>query len=276
MLRLILIAFLAMIIMSDALFAQSQSSGRGRFLQRIRDDVFGVDKSQPSQPQNSQNSQSGRQPTPISNSPNTRSQFGPASNAAPGPSAVPNRNGFGFNVTVSDKGQLFVSQVDRQGNAAEAGVRQGDRIEEIGGIESNTVLEFEEIAKIMQQGDQMEFKISRNGQDSKVMVQYGNARQPEPEAASSSIELPNANSNREDNRSYDFAPPLSASSRSKSVLDSPAPRNNRKAQPVSQNFSDQADARNVQQLEQTIANQNREIQNLQREIGQLRRSMRSK
>lgn len=107
------------------------------------------------------------------------------------------------------------------------------------------------------------------------MVQYGNAQQPEPGSTNSPIELPNVSASG-NGRSYDFAPSSSASSRSNSVLDSPVPRNNRKAQPVSQNFSDQTDARNIQQLEQTIANQNREIQNLQREISQLRRSMRSR
>lgn len=85
--------------------------------------------------------------------------------------------GFGMELR-QVKESFYVGQIDPRGNAAQAGLRSGDLIEEIGGAPVKVVEEFEAIAKAMRGGDRVEFKVSRRGsRPAKIVVQYG---QPAP------------------------------------------------------------------------------------------------
>ena len=66
-----------------------------------------------------------------------------------------------------------MAQVAAGGNAAEAGLRRGDVLVEAGGVELTSIEEFEEIAKILGAGDQLELKVARSGRTGKVMLQHG-------------------------------------------------------------------------------------------------------
>lgn len=97
-----------------------------------------------------------------------------------GPSASkPSEGATGFGMRLKEvRENFYVDQIDPRGNAAEAGLRRGDLIEEIGGAPIKVIEEFDAIAKAMRGGDRVEFKISRRGsKPEKVVVQYG---QPDP------------------------------------------------------------------------------------------------
>lgn len=81
----------------------------------------------------------------------------------------------GFGMQLQKQGDyFFVGQIDPRGNAAEAGLRRGDLVEEIGGAPIKVVEEFEAIAKAMRGGDRVEFKVSRRGSKAqKINVQFG-------------------------------------------------------------------------------------------------------
>ena len=183
------------------------------------------------------------------------------------PATRSKRNGFGFQIALSSKEKLIVSSVDRGGNAEEAGLRRGDQILEIGGIEATSVEEFDEIAKVMGQGDEMEFKFGRSGRDKKVNIRFGQL--PEMEDIK---DLETAKTT--DEKRYDFAPPSSNDFKgSKSVLDRSTERN--PMQPVSANFNDKS-RQQIQFLNQRIVEQNQQIRKLQQEIQRLRRGYRSR
>lgn len=277
MIRFLLIAVIATFMFTNLEMTHAQSSRRGRFMQRLREDILNANRNSAGK----QNPQSERQPTPINsksgsnqsryNSKNYTGNSGKTNSV----SSVSQRNGFGFKVAVNGNDELYVSGVDRNGNAAQAGVRRGDRIKEIGGIESKTIQEFEEIAKIMSPGDQMEFKISRSGRDQKIMVPFG--QMPKPEAAElTSRNEQTAPPESKATRRYDFAPP-SGSKNMKSVLNSQSIyRSQPQTKQVSQRFTDQIDPNQIKMMRDTIEQQNKQIEQLQREIFQLRRSRRSR
>ena len=73
-----------------------------------------------------------------------------------------------------DKNENFVvTHVDSNGNAATAGIRRGDFITQLGGADITAIEEFNEIVKVLGEGDQMELQIARRGQKQDVTVQYG-------------------------------------------------------------------------------------------------------
>lgn len=314
MARILLIAFIAIFISSDALVAQ-QSSRRGRFFQNL----FGGGQKAPApsealqqQQQQAQQLQqqyqqrlqqqkqqlqsrtptplrstnqpsaATRTPTPLTPKTPSRSTYhNPRSSTLKSPPATvynskkptsyrprstssASRNGFGFRITGNDKDQLIVSSVDRAGNAAEAGLVRGDQLIEIGGIDASSTEEFDEIVKIMGQGDQMDFKIRRAGRERKMTIQFGVIPEP-PEGTESSTaqsalssSSSSSRSSSSNSRRYDFAPPKD-SSRANSVKQVSA-----------------TSARQIQQLNQTIVNQHKQIQDMQKEIEQLRRGFRSR
>ncbi|QEG20694.1 PDZ domain-containing protein [Mariniblastus fucicola] len=94
----------------------------------------------------------------------------------------------GFGMMLQPVGETFViSKIDQRGNAAEAGLRRGDVIEEIGGAPIQVIEEFEAIAKAMSGGDRVEFSVSRRGnKPEKITVQYG---QPDPDEEIDSDDL---------------------------------------------------------------------------------------
>lgn len=132
--------------------------------------------------------------------------------------------GFGLELKTDRKDQIYVASVDRDGNAAEAGIRKGDYVLELGGTPLSSVEEFEEIVKVMHDGDQLELKISRKGQTSDILLTFGEAsetsddREYEPAAPQSghSVLQPPGASDR-----YDFVPQSSRFSDSDRAVSNP-------------------------------------------------------
>ncbi len=88
-----------------------------------------------------------------------------------GPRAI----GFGMELKADKEDQIYVADVDRNGNAATAGLKKGDIILEIGGSKLMSVEEFDEISKVMNDGDQLELKVDRRGRVADVRIQFGEA-----------------------------------------------------------------------------------------------------
>jgi hypothetical protein len=291
---------IALVVVFINLICHDESAGqnRGRRLfQKIRNDLTGnqnqtQEKNADSNVQAKQASgntgsrlsaatpSARREPTPLEDysnqpSPSPRSgQLGRPPHTSQNVSGLV-RQGFGFTASVNDQEQLYVAKVDRNGNAAEAGLRPGDLILEIGGIESSSTAELDEIAKVMGAGDQLEFKIKRNGREEKITIQFGEQQK-----------MPDSETNPSANvaRRYDFAPPAEQRlpdhfPKAESVLSNRvASRDAGLNGGITQRFSDQTadvDAR-IRTLNQTIANQNRQIQQLQYELSRLRQPQRSR
>ena len=282
MFRVFLVAALATFLLSESATAQ-QYSRRGRFLQRVRQEIFGAkpntptpsDKAPQKTPTPSQSptkySAKSHPKTPSRPTSTISSRNASIQSQAPRrKTSVVGRKGFGFNLVESKDDQLVVSNVISNSNADEAGLRRGDRVVEIGGIEANSIEEFEEISKVMNNGDQMEFLIKRNGSEKDMMITFG--EMPEPE----DLKL-NDSSTAKTDRRYDFAPPQT--SNGDSVLEGPAPRRpnansmgQRQANFARSNI-DQTGGKNVelQQLRNVIQRQNYQIRQLQAEIANLKR-----
>ena len=207
-------------------------------------------KKSKSQVANSSRQSAQRQPTPA-----TRSQAGRTN---PYRSQAPNQrksaqlsgsgsNGFGLTVTDRKSGTLVISKVDPRGNAAEAGVRPGDIIKEIGGVPVTTENEFAEFSKVLGQGDQMEFKIVSRGKDKSVHIQFGQI----PEADQESIlqTVPVADDSGRQNGLKSVINPTS---------------NFRQA-------SAQISSLQIENLQRTIQQQQQTIHQLQQELNRLRR-----
>ena len=188
---------------------------RGRFMQKIRDDLSGAsrqkaeqqralaDQARRKQLELAQQRQKAAQAragakTPTPARPNTRQQ---SAHNQRSPQRAPqqqrptntNRNTagsssdkhryqkaqatgvpkFGMTVTENKDGVLVITQVHPRGNAAQAGIRPGDVVAEIGSVEPGSKKEYESIVDIMSEGDQMEFVISRRGKENTLMVQFG-------------------------------------------------------------------------------------------------------
>ena len=119
---------------------------------------------------------------------------------------------FGMTVTENKDGVLVITQVHPRGNAAQAGIRPGDVVAEIGSVEPGSKKEYESIVDIMSEGDQMEFVISRRGKENTLMVQFGdlpekirNAEQLEDELGPAIVD-DTPSRNRSSRSSVDFAP----------------------------------------------------------------------
>ncbi len=83
--------------------------------------------------------------------------------------------GFGMMVQKSQEAQLVVTGVQRGGNAAYAGIRAGDRLLSVGGGKLSGMEELKQIAKTLNQGDQVEVVFSRQGKKQKSLLQFGTA-----------------------------------------------------------------------------------------------------
>ena len=191
------------------------------------------------------------------------------------PATRSQRNGFGFQISLAGSDRLVASSIERNGNAAEAGLRRGDQIIEIGGIEASTVEEFDEISKIMGQGDEMEFKIRRSGKVQTLSVRYGQLPKLEDVEASnsSSVTESNSSSSSSSAQRYDFAPPRSSGTQNGGGIKS----SNSVLSPTSSSStrstirSSQAQGQ-IEVMGKTIREQNLQIEKLQQELRQLRRS----
>lgn len=88
----------------------------------------------------------------------------------------------GFGLVIEERNEVLVVQSVAPGsNAASAGLQPGDVIVKLGGVETATVAEFDEITGIMQPGDQIGFQVRRRGKEVDGLLQFGAT--PEPDAA---------------------------------------------------------------------------------------------
>ena len=177
-----------------------------------------------------------------------------------------NSKGFGFAIRMDSNDALVVTAVDRAGNAAKEGLRRGDIVLEIGGIEATSVEEFDEISKVMNDGDQLEFKIKRSGREKNLDISFG--KTPSSDVAGNVEENRPSKSQA---RRYDFAPPAGSSTKGNSVHNSRTPTG------ANSNYaSETAATRQIRYLNQTIEKQNRQIQYLQQQVQHYQRSNRSR
>ncbi len=101
-------------------------------------------------------------------------------NAAPETVEIPqSRNTLNHGIVVEPEGPedapvgLRIRNIARGGLCADSGLKRGDVIVNIGGIPTSQEGEFQGIMNVIQQGDEMEFTVIRNGRQQKVMVQFG-------------------------------------------------------------------------------------------------------
>ena len=193
--------------------AQERMFGKGRFLKRVFGDLAPQSESaqtpaptpaakkgqlQPKQPTAARRPSQNAQPTladqslrPRSATPRSiqpaRSHANhasinrlPKSSATTDADSIPTRSnakatlGFGMFVQLQSN-KLYVSQLDPKGNAAMAGVRIGDRLVSGGGIDFESLADFNGIGDILEDGDQLEFKVERNGREKEMLIVFGKA-----------------------------------------------------------------------------------------------------
>ncbi len=75
---------------------------------------------------------------------------------------------------------LVIDRIEAQGVAARSGLRRGDVIVKIGGIDARYEGDLIGISKVMQPGDQIEFEIRRKGKPRKILVRFGEAAEDTP------------------------------------------------------------------------------------------------
>ncbi len=162
------------------------------------------------------------------------------------------KTGFGMKLElIADK--FTVTKVDTRGNAHEAGLQKGDLILQVGGITLGSLEEFEEITKILDQGDQVEFSFERRGEKSDVTIQFGVTPVENDLANSSQLKAEN---------DYSFVPEGDDNSQTglHSVLSQPQPSANRSGFDL-----DNPDK------QQTIEKQPRQIEQMRQGINRLNR-----
>lgn len=82
----------------------------------------------------------------------------------------------GFGMLVEARGdEIVVAKIDPKGNAKEAGIKRGDVIIRGGGIDFGSVDEFNQVAEILKDGDQLEFEVERRGKEETVLILFGEA-----------------------------------------------------------------------------------------------------
>ena len=110
----------------------------------------------------------------------------PKSSATVDADSIPTRSnakatlGFGMLVELEND-KLYVSRLEPDGNAANAGVRVGDRLVAGGGIDFESLSDYNGVGDILEDGDQLEFELERNGREKETMIVFGKA--PEDQAA---------------------------------------------------------------------------------------------
>ena len=188
--------------------AQEKMFGNGRFLKRVFGDI--LPQSSPPKPSPSLKAipKPGQQPTlakrpsqaarptsanqtarPRSTAPRSiqpaRSADNlattnrlPKSTGADSQAKIPTRSsakatlGFGMMVRARAE-QLYVDQLDPKGNAATAGVRRGDQLISGGGVDFESVADFNGIAEVLEDGDQLEFAVKRKGTKKEMLIAFG-------------------------------------------------------------------------------------------------------
>lgn len=84
-----------------------------------------------------------------------------------------NSTGFGMKLKADKSDKILIDNMDRNGNADNAGLKRGDQVVAIGGVPIGSVEEFDEIAQILSDGDQMEVRVLRRGKEVDVVLTYG-------------------------------------------------------------------------------------------------------
>lgn len=74
----------------------------------------------------------------------------------------------------SPKG-LVVDKISKQGAAWLAGIREGDVLTKVGGLNVATKEELASVLRILKDGDQIEFEYARRGKEKTAIVQFGDA-----------------------------------------------------------------------------------------------------
>lgn len=132
------------------------------------------------------------------------------------------KRGFGMEVTADKKDNLVVTQVDANGNAAAAGIRRGDFITQLGGVDLGSMEEFKEIAKVLGEGDEMDLQITRRGQKKDFKIQFGEIPQVNETAAQTAGDANTLDPSKASNQltgPYDFV--QQKNNKFQSVLDGP-------------------------------------------------------
>ncbi len=204
-----------------------------------------------------------RMPTPEFAAPRLPEYRQPETTNAGRPQQVP--AGFGI-VLVEQKDRLVVAEITPDSNAAQAGLRRGDVITQIGGVDISTLDEFDEITRLMQNGDQIEFEFARNGKTSKVSVSYGSPEQVGDELPASQVT--ESRSAGIDDNSNDFAPPRVATQRTNSILDSTSGSSRTTVGPP-RGDANNSDSAELQALRRTVEEQRRTIERLENELKRL-------
>ena len=199
--------------------AQERAFGNGRFLKRMFGDLVPKPapvkptpkaaakkgQLQPKQPTLATRPSKNAQPTLAQPSPRSRNtslrpvqparsehnrelvkQLPPSSgNSAP--DTIPTRSnakatlGFGMLVKLHND-KLYVAKIDPKGNAAAAGVRVGDQLRAGGGIDFESMADYNGIGDILKDGDQLEFEVIRSGRERDVLIGYGEVPQDQVNA----------------------------------------------------------------------------------------------
>lgn len=205
----------------------------------------------------------------------------------------PPRQGFGMKLREREEG-LFVDDVDPRGNAQEAQLKRGDRIVKVGGVEVETQKQFDEIAGLLGNGDQIELVIARRGKESSLTLQFGQPPAAEsgsefaPAAAAPSLPFeetdPLEPSSGVSDEIADFAPPrysepgvseFPAIQNENSILErsnrGPAPNGFRQPSLPARQTAPSPNHNDPQQLIETIQQQQQVIRQLQQQIQVLER-----
>ena len=111
---------------------------------------------------------------PSANTPVAKSNVTPAAIENVTRSAKKQSLAFGMLLETKDQ-ELVVTQLNPAGNASKAGVRKGDRIIGVGGVELDSMLAFNEITDVLKDGDSLEFLVDQSGKESKKLVLFGKA-----------------------------------------------------------------------------------------------------
>ena len=172
------------------------------------------------------------------------------------------------------KDGLLVRRINPRGAAYLAGIRGGDIITQVGGLKVTTPEDLESIVSILKDGDQIEFEYSRQGKKTTELVQFGTPLETDSIGDSSS-EL--ASEPRSGGLQSVMDQPINqnaaAPSSRRSDWDVQPPQSSRRTQPSSSSSIPRwepnrtpAPNANITQLQQTIEQQQRQIELLQQQL----------
>lgn len=182
--RICLLSLITAVLLGTTTFADGPFDKflpRGRLLKKLRDDFVGQPTPKQPTPAKKPTQANQKGPTPATRHasqqrPTTGQQRPATSKQADVKRPMGVRSGadgFGMTVVVDKNENFVVAQVLANGNAAEAGIQRGDLVVEAGGVELTAIEEFQQIAKVLGAGDQLELKIARRGKTDTVMLQHG-------------------------------------------------------------------------------------------------------